>query len=325
MRSDSYGVTPFIATRPLSSAALIAAKLKVTIWSTLAAWLLVLVAIPLGLTLSGTLAGGDRTGQRGNRSLRDAPRDRGRAAGTPGTSAASTWKQLVQSLSIGLTGREWLIKSSVLLVLSFLVLIGPIGRWLHRRRRGAEPRCWNALPWILAALVCLKMSAAAWIARALYDRRLLSDRALVTGAAAWLAAVLALYGVLAWFSPTPHVARYFLRARGDPGSPPGATVRGAAGARVESASVTTPTRQERRSGARTLGTVLALLALPVALAADRGGVLLRPEPDQRQPRLLGREAGVPALRPRELRPRQADAARHQHARRGDVAGRSDGD
>ena len=33
---------------------------------------------------------------------------------------ATTWKQLVQGLSIGLTGREGLIKSSVLLRLSSL-------------------------------------------------------------------------------------------------------------------------------------------------------------------------------------------------------------
>ncbi|HET6315784.1 MAG TPA: hypothetical protein VFG86_04955, partial [Chloroflexota bacterium] len=51
---DSYGVTPFMATRPLSSAALIAAKLKATLGSTLAAWLLVLVAIPLALEWSKT-------------------------------------------------------------------------------------------------------------------------------------------------------------------------------------------------------------------------------------------------------------------------------
>ena len=50
--SDSYGVTPFIATRPLSDAALIAAKLRATIWSTLAAWLLLLVALTLALILS---------------------------------------------------------------------------------------------------------------------------------------------------------------------------------------------------------------------------------------------------------------------------------
>jgi hypothetical protein len=52
---DSYGVTPFMATRPSTSAALVAAKLKMTIWSALAAWLVVLVSIPVALMLSGTL------------------------------------------------------------------------------------------------------------------------------------------------------------------------------------------------------------------------------------------------------------------------------
>jgi hypothetical protein len=54
------------------------------------------------------------------------------------------------------------------------------------------------------------MCAAAWIATRLYRARLLGDRALVFGAAAWLAAVLALYGVLAWILDTPHIGHFFL-------------------------------------------------------------------------------------------------------------------
>src|SRR5204862_84389 len=46
---DSYGVPPFIATRPLTSAELVAAKLKMALRSTLAAWLVLLVATPLAL------------------------------------------------------------------------------------------------------------------------------------------------------------------------------------------------------------------------------------------------------------------------------------
>jgi hypothetical protein len=71
---------------------------------------------------------------------------------------------------------------------------------------------WNAFPWILVVLVCLKVSAAAWIAIRLYDSRLLSDRALVTGAACWLVAVIALYGLLEWFVSSPLFPRYFLGA-----------------------------------------------------------------------------------------------------------------
>jgi hypothetical protein len=206
--SDSYGVTPFMATRPLTSASLIAARLKATIGSTLAAWLLVLVAIPLALKLSHTfplvIAW---TGHLVE------------AAGTPravaivllGFSAlmASTWKQLVQSLYIGLSGREWVVKASVFLALSFLAVIGPLALWIIRNR-AVIAALWNAFPSILAVLVCVKLSAAAWIAIRLRDRRLLSDRALIIGAACWDVIVFALFGLLAWILPALLIRRSLL-------------------------------------------------------------------------------------------------------------------
>jgi hypothetical protein len=205
---DSWGVPPFIATRPLTSAALIAAKLKMAMWSTLAAWLLVFVAIPLALEWSGTWSVLMERAQRMNDAI-----------GTPRAVAfvllilagfiVSTWKQLVQSLHIGLTGREWLIKGSVLLTLTLLLLVGPIVEWIIDSR-SVQRALWDALPLILAGLVGLKMSAAAWIATRLDRSRLLGDRALLAGAACWLVAVLALYGVLVWFFSTPFIASYVL-------------------------------------------------------------------------------------------------------------------
>src|SRR3972149_2322328 len=116
---------------------------------------------------------------------------------------------VVESLYIGLPGREWLIKSSVFLTLSFLVVIGPVIEWIHDNR-DVQAALWDAWPRIPVVLVALKMSAAAWIATRLYRSRLLSDRALVTGAACWVVAVLALYGVLVWFASTPFIPRYLL-------------------------------------------------------------------------------------------------------------------
>jgi len=199
---------PFIATRPLTSAELIAAKLKMAMWSTLAAWLLVLVALPLALEWSGTWS-----------VVIERVRHMHDAIGTPRAATVvllilagfivATWKQLVQSLHIGLTGREWIVKGSVLLTLTLLILLGPIVEWIIDSP-GLQRALWNALPLILAGLVGLKMSAAAWIALRLDRRRLLGDRALVAGAACWVLAVLALYGVLVWFFSTPFVARYEL-------------------------------------------------------------------------------------------------------------------
>jgi hypothetical protein len=206
--SDSYGVTPFIATRPLTSASLIAAKLKVTIWSTLATWLLVLVAIPLALRLSST-----------SPTVIEWIRQLIEALGMPRAVAflllgfaallASTWKQLVQGLYIGMSGREWVVKSSVCVVLSFLAIIVPLAHWVISSRV-VMAVLWNALPWIAAVLVCFKISAAAWIAMRLHDDRLLSDRTLVIGAACWDVAVFAFYGLLAWILPALLFRRYFL-------------------------------------------------------------------------------------------------------------------
>jgi len=206
--SDGYGMAPFTATRPLASAALIAAKLRMSVWSTLATWLLVVIAIPIGLTLSGTWP----VVIERSRQLSD-------AIGTPRAVVlgllvvsgliASTWKQLVQSLYIGLSGREWLIRSSTCLTLAVLIFIEPIVQWI-RASSYVRVALWNALPWMLAVLVVVKISAAAWVATRLYRSRLLSDRALVTGAAGWLVAVLALYGVLVWLVAGPLIPRYFL-------------------------------------------------------------------------------------------------------------------
>src|SRR5256712_3798584 len=62
-----------------------------------------------------------------------------------------------------------------------------------------------------------------------------------------------------------HALRRALPARAhrDPGGPPRPTVGGAAGARVEPASVTAPAIM--RKGERAIGAVLALLSLPVLL------------------------------------------------------------
>jgi hypothetical protein len=50
---DVYGVSPFNATKPISSAAMVSAKLKMAAWSTAAAWLIVLIAVAIGFTWSG--------------------------------------------------------------------------------------------------------------------------------------------------------------------------------------------------------------------------------------------------------------------------------
>lgn len=206
--ADAFGLTPFLATRPLSTAALVSAKLKMALASTAAAWLLVLVALPLGITLSGAWPVATARFEAVARFV-GAPRTAALAFLAVAGLFAATWKQLVQGLCIGLTGREGIIKASVLVRLSSLVVLGLV---LHGLMTSGAVRSalWNGAPWIFAAVAAAKLCGAAWAAARLARSRLLGGRALVAGAGSWLAAVAALYGGLAWLLDSPHVAHYFL-------------------------------------------------------------------------------------------------------------------
>lgn len=192
----SSGVTPFITTRPLTSASLIAAKLKVTVRSTLIAWLLVLAAIWIA--------------SRTTPVVNDWLHELVKAAGLPraiaivalglGLLFASTWKQLVQSLFIGMTGREWLIKTVAIGALTVLGVIVPVLHWAFGQKV-IIAKLWSALPWILWTLVVLKLVAAARIAIRLHDRGLVRDRTLLAGAMCWDIAVFALYALFVWITP----------------------------------------------------------------------------------------------------------------------------
>ena len=198
------------ATRPFTDAQLVAAKLEMTVRSTVAAWVLTAVFVLIALVWSGTMP-----------VVVEKMRDLEEIAGTTrafiiaalvlAAFVLSTWKNLVQSLCIGLSGRPWIIRSSVLLGLFLFVMAFPIA-WVVLRKQPVQRFVWDYLPWMLAALVWLKVSAAAWVAIRLHDRGVLPARAIVGSALAWLAAVAIAYGSLAWLLASPMFPPYFLGA-----------------------------------------------------------------------------------------------------------------
>ena len=203
---DGYGLSPFIATRPLTDAALLAATMRAIRRSVLAAWVPVLVAAPVALALSGRAA----VVLERARALRE-------AIGTERTVVAAllvvtmsmlwTWRQLAQSLYVGLTGRPWLIRTRVLVMLTMLTLLGPFVSFAADHPVVTRA-LWRALPVVLALLCALKLAAAAWSIRRLHRDRLVSDAGLLAGAAAWCAGVLALHALLVWFVGTPLIPRH---------------------------------------------------------------------------------------------------------------------
>src|SRR5213596_497656 len=127
--------------RPPRNGALIGAKMKAMIWSALAAWMLVLAAIPLALRFSGAAP---VVIERAHRFVDVMGMPRAIAIVLLALAAllASTWKQLVQSLFIGMSGRDWVVKASVFAALTFLAIVLPLAVWISRSRQ-AMAVLWN--------------------------------------------------------------------------------------------------------------------------------------------------------------------------------------
>jgi hypothetical protein len=191
----------------MTNAELVAAKLKMAVRSTLVAWAIVLLCIPIALKLSGTSTLVIQAWHRDSAFL-GMPRAVVLSLLILAGCIAATWTQLVQSLYIGLTGRASLIKASVVLAIGFFFLFGPFFQWIADSGRLGE--VWSALPLLFSILAALKMTAVVWIGQRLFRQRLLTDRALVGGAAVWCVAVLALYGILVWLLDAPHIPHYLL-------------------------------------------------------------------------------------------------------------------
>lgn len=206
--AENFGLQPFIATRPLTGAALIGAKLRTAMWSTLATWALVLAGCAASLTLSGTWPAVTRIAEWLADALGPA---RAIAVGAflLLVLMGSTWKQLVQSLYVDMSGREWAIKGTMFATLALLTIGFPLLLWALGSRV-AISRLWQALPTILTLLVLLKLALAAFVIRRTSLRGLLTARSLLAGAIAWDAAVFAVFGVLAWTLPSIIVPRYSL-------------------------------------------------------------------------------------------------------------------
>ena len=205
---EVYGVTPFTATRPLTSAGLISAKLKMAMLSTLATWVLAFAAIAIGFSWSGA----DSVlidWARWFRNSVGAPRAIVAAIVVLGFLITSTWMMLVQSLYVGLTGRQWLVKTVGFVGLVIVMSIGPLYEWISDNA-GLQRWLWDRWTLLPAALAVLKVIAAIWIARRLFQTRLISDRAMVFGAACWTLAVFFLYAVFVWWIDTPFIPRHML-------------------------------------------------------------------------------------------------------------------
>jgi hypothetical protein len=209
---DTLAMSAFLATRPMTSAGVVAAKLKAAALSTLAAWAIVLVAASIWLAHTGAyrvlaVVWSDLLDQHG------AWRVGAGVLLAVVVPLLLTWKLAVNNLFLGLAGRAWvfwgsMVAQGAVFTLALMLLAHALSSgWLERLDFHQTLR--EALPWCAGTAVALKIVAAAWGLRALRRRELVDRHSLATCLGIWLVAALALF-VLVWAVVPAHVGPWYL-------------------------------------------------------------------------------------------------------------------
>jgi hypothetical protein len=208
---NPYRMSSFPATRPVPGTTLVAAKVKVAALGTLAAWAIVLLAASVWFVHSGSDA---RLLQLWD-SLRQAyPTWRVTAMLLLAVVAnwLIIWRLLVDNLWLGLTGRAWVVRASLVACGLGLTLVLTVYVQLIDHPDLAH-RLWVELPWWAGGAVLLKLLAAGCVGRALVRRGLVGPRTLAKLLAVWLLAAVGLF-ILACAAVPSDVAPVSLLASG---------------------------------------------------------------------------------------------------------------
>jgi hypothetical protein len=196
-------LSSLLATRPVSTGALVRAKFETAALSTLAGWSVLAVGLLLWFTLGGHTA--EMAGQFEAMRQRHAPAFFwGWLALLAGGAVVLTWLQIVKWLWVGLAGRAWMIAYGAVGLVSLVGLIS------FCQRLARCPKDWPAfgrlLPWLAGVAVVLKCLAAAWSLRTLKHRELIPSSVLWGALAVWFALAAGLFAALyvllpdTWFS-----------------------------------------------------------------------------------------------------------------------------
>jgi hypothetical protein len=205
---DYYGVAPFTATLPMTTAGLVSAKLKAAALSTLVTWALLVGMVFPTVVLTGNL---DEVAGW----WRQAADQHGFVKVVAAIAAAAillfvwTWKRIVDSLLLGLTGRKWVIQGAMFGFIAGLCMLAFFGGWIYRNPQTHET-FFLLLPWALGLLVLSRLTAAAWALRRALRHGLLTAQTVFGWVAVWLLLVLTLFGLLAWIVPAELVPRHYL-------------------------------------------------------------------------------------------------------------------
>jgi hypothetical protein len=192
LSGNGYAISPFLATRPVRTATLVFAKLRLVVRCTLASW-----AILLPVALGRFVLGGKYAQAADSDFVRywGPVGACGLLALTIAALVGLTWTQAVKALWAGLTGRLWVAAANLILSLTLGVAASAV---LARLKEHPESRAafFALASWLAGAGVVLKVAAAGWVLRVVGRRRLMPSAFLVALVAGWVAAAAVLAALL---------------------------------------------------------------------------------------------------------------------------------
>ncbi len=205
---DYYGVTPSTATLPLSTAALVAAKLRAALISTLVSWTMLISVVVFVLVFTQTLADMRLAWERVLGEM--SPLKTVAAIMAAWVYLALwTWKRLVDSILLGLTGRKWIIQGNVVVSLTVLFAIVGLVAYIYRNPE-THGVALTLLPWLLALWALGRLAAAGWLIRRLLHEKLVTRQTLWRWFGGLLLLGFVLFGIFVWVIPASLLPRVYL-------------------------------------------------------------------------------------------------------------------
>jgi len=203
-RRDAWSKTaigPFLATRPLTSAALVKSKFQMCAVSAACTWLLAALCAAVLVLARPGLA----------HSLFEAVTAIGlwRAAAIALAVALGslvlTWLQMVSSLWLGLAGREWVVNVFTFGFIGLLGIGGVFGFWVFLHPEW-QPWALAASPWIEGTLVALKLAIATLVVVELIRQQQTSVDQAALWIGLWCVIVAALGAAGRWLLPAALIS-----------------------------------------------------------------------------------------------------------------------
>jgi hypothetical protein len=208
LRRKDLTIHPFIATRPMTSMAVIVTKMKMAAWSAVAAWVVLLAFVCLWLISPAKEA--DVQAPLGLLLVRHLTAKLGLIILLAlGALIAFTWKCQMDSLWVDLIGNKWLAQGYPLFFgvgVTIALTLGASG--IDNPELVAKAL--DSLPAALWTAATVKLLARGWILRALILNRILSYRSAIIIVAGWLLVAISLLAILTLLVPSEFAQPKYL-------------------------------------------------------------------------------------------------------------------